>query len=159
MVSWTGAKGKQKNETYGARCGPGLLWSSCSEALHRRKGNKGGSRDAQQIETIAGSGSLPTHTDVLHAGSDTASTSSWALLVDLAPDVQCVQTALQRSTVRLGCQVAHRVGGASRSCKLSQEVLTMWHCGHTTGAWYDICKLVRPDDSITVGAFEDRAIC
>lgn len=27
------------------RGGPGLLWSSCSEALHRRKGNKGGSRD------------------------------------------------------------------------------------------------------------------
>jgi hypothetical protein len=61
VVSWIGAKGKQKNETCGARCGPGLLWSSCSEALHRRKGNKGGSRGAQQIETIAGSGSF-THT-------------------------------------------------------------------------------------------------
>lgn len=127
VVSWIGAKGKQKNETCGARCGPGLLWSPCSEALHRRKGNKGGSRGVQQIDTIAGSGSSLTHADVLHGGSNTAFTSSRAVLVDLAPGVQCVQTALQRSTARLGCQVAHRVGGASRLCELSQAALTRWH--------------------------------
>ena len=68
-----------------------------------------------------------THTDVLHGGSNTAFTSSRALLVDLAPGVECVQTALQRSTARLGCQVAHRVGGASRLCELSQAALTRWH--------------------------------
>lgn len=55
VVSWIGAKRKQKNETCGARCGPGLLRSSCSEALHRRRVHKGGSRGVQQIETIAGS--------------------------------------------------------------------------------------------------------
>lgn len=109
------------------RGGPGLLWSSCSEALHRRKGNKGGSRGAQQIERIAGSGSSLTHTGVQHVESDTAFTSSRAVLVDLAPGVRCVQTALQRSTARLGCQVAHRVGGASRLCELSQAALTRWH--------------------------------
>jgi len=68
-----------------------------------------------------------THTDVLHGGSNTAFTSSRALLVDLTPGVRCVQTALQRSTARLGCQVAHRVGGASRLCELSQAALTRWH--------------------------------
>ena len=142
------------------RGGSGLLWSLCGEALHRRKGNKGGSQMMHsKRETIAGSGSLLTHTEVLHGGSNTAFTSSRAVLVDLAPGVQCVQTAPQRSTARLGCQVAHRVGGASRLCELSQAALTRWHLGHTTGAWYDVCTLVRPSDSFSVGASEDRAFC
>ena len=142
------------------RGGSGLL---CGRRAVKRcigaKETREGARDAQQKETIAGSGSSLTHTDVLHGGSNTAFTSSRGVLVDLAPGVQCVQTALQRSTARLGCQVAHLVGGASRLCELSQAALTRWHWGHTTGAWYDVCTLVRPSDSFSVGASENRAFC
>jgi hypothetical protein len=126
-VSWHGAKGKQKNET----CGAQWTWVACGRRAVKRcigaKETREGAEMPQQKETIAGSGSLLTHTDVLHGGSNTAFTSSRAVLVDLAPGVQCVQTAPQRSTARLGCQVAHRVGGASRLCELSQAALTRWH--------------------------------
>ena len=78
--------------------------------------------------------------------------------MDLAPGVRCAVCAAAVDW-RLGCKVAHRVGGASRLCELSQAALTRWHWGHTTGAWYDVCTLVRPSDSFSVGASEDRAIC
>ena len=69
-------KGRQKNAMCGARwtC---LLWLSCGEALHRRKGNKGGSRHgSRRGDRRIG---IPTHVDVLHGGINTACTACTAI--------------------------------------------------------------------------------
>ena len=111
-------------------------------------------------EVIAGSGSRLMWTYY------TVGSTQLAQLAQLSgssrgPGTRCAmgRPHCSRRDARLGYEVAHRVGGASRLCELSQAALTRWHCGHTVGAWYDICTLGRPSDSFSVGASEDRAHC
>lgn len=51
-----------------------------------------------------------------------------------------------------GREVAHRVGGASNPCELSQAALTECHRGCTTGGLCNASTLARPSVSFSVGA-------
>lgn len=92
------------------RGGPELLCSSCSEALHRRKGNKGGSRDAQQIETIAGSGSFLTRTYYTVEATQLSQLSGSSR----GPGTRCAMCADRTAAVNCAAGMPGRTPGGRR---------------------------------------------